>query len=205
MREAVIRCSQCTCHAAETAKTGFVQLAPALMVKRAAYRPYALPLKSQLTTGSTDCARRGFLLQLTCSLPDGSQALGVGEVAPLAGLLSALPFRILRSSASLMLAILLNEPRWISHIAWLCAHCACIRSGPATLIQHPAPCTIPLTSLRDCYCRTAQGESARSRGAACHVGGAAPGRCCTCLSGIAAGTSPENSSADAYEVKYYMP
>jgi len=92
MRKAVIRCSQCICHAAETAKTGFVQLAPALTVKRAAYRPYALPLKSQLTTGSTDRARRGFLLHLTCSLPDGSQVFGVGEIAPLAGLPSALQF-----------------------------------------------------------------------------------------------------------------
>ena len=92
MHKAVIRCSQCICHAAETAKTGFVQLAPALTVKRAAYRPYALPLKSQLTTGSTDRARRGFLLHLTCSLPDGSQVFGVGEIAPLAGLPSALQF-----------------------------------------------------------------------------------------------------------------
>ena len=107
MRTAVIRCLQCIWHAAKTAKTGLVQLAPALTVKRAAYKPYALPLKSQLTTGRADCARRGFLLQLTCSLPDGSQAHGVGEIAPLAGLLAALQFRISRSSACLVLAILL--------------------------------------------------------------------------------------------------
>lgn len=75
------------CHAAESADTSAGPPTLPLKVQTAAYEPYALPLKSQLTTGATDSFRRGFLLHLTCSLPDGLEARGTGEVAPLAGLL----------------------------------------------------------------------------------------------------------------------
>ena len=74
--------------AAENALTGAACSALPLKVERAVYEPYALPLRSQLTTGAADCSRRGFLLHLTCSLPDDREAHGNGEVAPLAGLLS---------------------------------------------------------------------------------------------------------------------
>ena len=77
------------CHAAEIAHAGAGHPALPLTVQRARYAPYALPLNSRLTTGATDCCRRGFLLQLTCSLPGGLEARGRGEVAPLAGLLPA--------------------------------------------------------------------------------------------------------------------
>ena len=60
--------------------------AQALKVDRASYQAYALPLKRGLTTGSTASTRPGFLLHLTCSALDGSEARGVGEIAPLAGL-----------------------------------------------------------------------------------------------------------------------
>ena len=63
--------------------------AQALKVDRASYQAYALPLKRGLTTGSTDTTRPGFLLHLTCSALDGSEAQGIGEVAPLSGLQTA--------------------------------------------------------------------------------------------------------------------
>ena len=66
--------------------------AQALKVDRASYQAYALPLIRGLTTGSTDSTRPGFLLHLTCSTLDGSEARGVGEVAPLAGLQTAAAF-----------------------------------------------------------------------------------------------------------------
>ena len=60
--------------------------AQALKIDRASYQAYSLPLKRGLTTGSTGNTRPGFLLHLSCSALDGSEARGVGEVAPLAGL-----------------------------------------------------------------------------------------------------------------------
>ena len=59
--------------------------APPLQIDRAAYEPYVLPLSKGLTTGSADSSRRGFLLRISCSLSDGSEAYGVGEIAPLPG------------------------------------------------------------------------------------------------------------------------
>ena len=90
MRTALRSSLKClSCRAAETADANAGPPALPLKVKRAVYEPYALPLKSLLTTGGTDRLRRGFLLHLTCSLPDGLEACGTGEVAPLAGLFRA--------------------------------------------------------------------------------------------------------------------
>ena len=57
-------------------------------MESAAYESYALPLKRALTTGGGKGWRRGYLLRLSCSFPDGSQAHGVGEIASLAGVYS---------------------------------------------------------------------------------------------------------------------
>ena len=79
--------------------------ARALKVNRASYQSYALPLKRGLTTGSTDRTRPGFLLHLTCSALDGSEARGVGEVAPLAGL---------QIAAALVLFLAYLGAEWLS-------------------------------------------------------------------------------------------
>ena len=77
----------------------------ALNVDRASYQAYALPLKRGLTTGSQDRTRPGFLLHLTCSALDGSEAQGVGEIAPLAGL---------QNAAALILCFACVGAEWLS-------------------------------------------------------------------------------------------
>ena len=81
-----MRCPSC---AGDCCQGADLLPAQALKVDRASYQAYALPLKRGLTTGSTDSTRPCFLLHLTCSALDGSEAQGVGEVAPLAGLQTA--------------------------------------------------------------------------------------------------------------------
>ena len=114
--------------------------AQALKVDRASYQAYALPLKRGLTTGSTASTRPGFLLHLTCSALDGSEAQGVGEVAPLAGLQPAVAL-VCASPVEMLSGCALSSHTWHTFEAAL----SC--------------CTLPLMQCT-CYCRAAQGEPA---------------------------------------------